>query len=152
VNPVGFWHELVGAQLSVRLYTFVTEHRLGSVVGSGAGFRLPGANVRSPDVPFYVLDRIGEYLEAGVRTVWVIDPRKRRAVVYRSLSDIQVIDAAASSMVRTSCPASAAPSPRSWTSNDNFDRTSPVPPLADTPLRRDDGEEVECGHEDIGRG
>lgn len=46
--------------------------------------------VLSPgDRPRYVLDRVGEYLEAGVRLVWVIDPRKARAVVYRSLSDVR---------------------------------------------------------------
>jgi Uma2 family endonuclease len=31
-----------------------------------------------------VLDKVGEYLDAGVRLVWVIDPVKRRAVVYRT--------------------------------------------------------------------
>jgi hypothetical protein len=38
--------------------------------------------------PRHVLDKVGEYLEAGVRLVWVIDPRKAKAVVYRSLSDV----------------------------------------------------------------
>jgi len=46
--------------------------------------------VLSPgDRPRYGLDKVGEYLEAGVRLVWVIDPRKARAVVYRSLSDVR---------------------------------------------------------------
>jgi Uma2 family endonuclease len=46
--------------------------------------------VLSPhDRPRYVLDKVGEYLEAGVRLIWVIDPRKQRAVVYRSLSDVR---------------------------------------------------------------
>ena len=46
--------------------------------------------VLSPhDRPRHVLDKVGEYLEAGVRLVWVIDPRKQCAVVYRSLSDVQ---------------------------------------------------------------
>jgi Uma2 family endonuclease len=40
------------------------------------------------DRPRHVLDKVGEYLEAGVRLIWVIDPRKRRAVVYRSLSEV----------------------------------------------------------------
>jgi hypothetical protein len=30
-------------------------------------------------------DRVGKYLEAAVRLVWVIDPRNARAIVYRSL-------------------------------------------------------------------
>jgi Uma2 family endonuclease len=37
----------------------------------------------------HVFDKVGEYLEAGVRLVWVIDPRRRRAVVYRSLSEVR---------------------------------------------------------------
>jgi Uma2 family endonuclease len=46
--------------------------------------------VLSPrDRPRYVLDKVGEYLESGVRMVWVIDPRTRRATVYRSLSDVR---------------------------------------------------------------
>jgi Uma2 family endonuclease len=46
--------------------------------------------VLSPrDRPRYVLDKVGEYLEAGVRLVWVIDPKKGRATVYRSLSDVR---------------------------------------------------------------
>jgi Uma2 family endonuclease len=40
-----------------------------------------------------VLDKVGEYLEAGVRLVWVIDPRKAKAVVYRSLSDVTELQA-----------------------------------------------------------
>ncbi len=44
--------------------------------------------VLSPsDRPRRVLDRVGEYLECGVRLVWVIDPQKRRALTYRSLSE-----------------------------------------------------------------
>ena len=38
-----------------------------------------------------VLEKVGEYLDAGTRLVWVIDPEKRMAVVYRSLTDIRVI-------------------------------------------------------------
>jgi Uma2 family endonuclease len=48
--------------------------------------------VLSPeDSPRGVLDKVGEYLAAGVRLVWVIDPRTSRAVSYRSLTDIQEI-------------------------------------------------------------
>jgi Uma2 family endonuclease len=38
-----------------------------------------------------VLDKVGEYLEAGVRLVWVIDPQCGRAIVHRSLSDVHEI-------------------------------------------------------------
>jgi Uma2 family endonuclease len=44
--------------------------------------------VLSPsDRPRRVLDRVGEYLESGVHLVWVIDPQKKRAVAYRSLTE-----------------------------------------------------------------
>jgi Uma2 family endonuclease len=48
--------------------------------------------VLSPeDSPRDVLDKVGEYLAAGVRLVWVIDPRASRAVSYRSLPDVREI-------------------------------------------------------------
>jgi Uma2 family endonuclease len=48
--------------------------------------------VLSPeDSPREVLDKVGEYLAAGVRLVWVLDPRASRAVSYRSLTDVHEI-------------------------------------------------------------
>jgi Uma2 family endonuclease len=48
--------------------------------------------VLSPsDRPGDVLEKVGEYLDVGTRLVWVIDPEKRTAVVYRSLTDIRVV-------------------------------------------------------------
>jgi Uma2 family endonuclease len=48
--------------------------------------------VLSPeDNPREVLDKVGEYLAAGVRLVWVIDPRASRAASYRSLTDVHEI-------------------------------------------------------------
>jgi Uma2 family endonuclease len=125
VSPAGFRHGHVSVELSTRLASFVKARRLGSVVDSNTGFRLPGGNVRLPDVAFVargrfegdklpigfspvppdlavevlspsdrprqVLDRIGEYLGAGVRLVWVIDPEGRKATVYRSLTDVKTI-------------------------------------------------------------
>jgi Uma2 family endonuclease len=38
-----------------------------------------------------VLEKVGEYLDAGTRLVWVIDPETRTAVVHRSLTDVRVI-------------------------------------------------------------
>jgi Uma2 family endonuclease len=38
--------------------------------------------------PRHVLDKVGEYLEAGVRLVWVIEPPQAKAIVYRSLTDV----------------------------------------------------------------
>jgi Uma2 family endonuclease len=51
--------------------------------------------VLSPDDrPRYVLDKVGEYLGAGVRLVWVIDPAARAATVYRSLTDVRRLQGA----------------------------------------------------------
>ncbi len=128
VSPAGARHEVVGLRLAARLLAFVDAHDLGYVLGSSAGFRLPGGNVRSPDVSFVakgrfeggrapegfaevppdlavevlspgdraraVLDKVGEYLQAGVRLVWVIDPRAARAAVYRSLTDVRELGTA----------------------------------------------------------
>jgi Uma2 family endonuclease len=44
-------------------------------------------NDRSRDV----MEKVGEYLDAGSRLVWVVDPEKRTAAVYRSLMDVRVI-------------------------------------------------------------
>jgi len=88
-----------------------TGYRLpgGNVRSPDASFvsskRLPGVpegflelapdlavEVLSPeDSPREVLDKVGEYLAAGVRLVWVIDPRAAHAVSYRSLTDVHGI-------------------------------------------------------------
>lgn len=48
--------------------------------------------VLSPeDRPRYVLDKVGEYLDAGVPLVWVVDPRTRAATVYRSLTNVRTV-------------------------------------------------------------
>jgi Uma2 family endonuclease len=122
VTPAGSRHGQVAIRLAARLALFVEEHSLGYVFDSSTGFRLPGGNVRLPDVSFVgrgrfdgervpddfsdvapdlavevlspsdrprqVLDKVGEYLQAGVRLVWVVDPKRGRAAVYRSLTDV----------------------------------------------------------------
>jgi len=46
--------------------------------------------VLSPDDPRReVLEKVGEFLDAGTRLVWVLDPEHRTAAVYRSLTDVQ---------------------------------------------------------------
>jgi Uma2 family endonuclease len=127
MSPAGARHGLICVLLSAKLLTFVRERGLGHVFDSSTGFRLPGGNVRLPDVAFVaagrfdddrptvgfspvppdlavevlspddrsqpLLDKIGEYLDAGVRLVWVIDPETRRATRYRSLSDVRALTA-----------------------------------------------------------
>jgi Uma2 family endonuclease len=36
-----------------------------------------------------VLEKVGEFLDAGTRLVWVLDPEQRSAAVYRSLTDVR---------------------------------------------------------------
>jgi Uma2 family endonuclease len=123
MSPAGSRHGLVAMNLGARIHAFSAQGRLGYVFDSSTGFRLPGGNVRLPDVAFVakgrfageqipegfsdvppdlaievlspddrsrdVLDKVGEYLQAGVRLVWVIDPKRRTAAVYRSLTDVR---------------------------------------------------------------
>jgi Uma2 family endonuclease len=73
--------------------SFVSSNRLPRVPEGFAELAPDLAvEVLSPeDKPREVLDKVGEYLAAGVRLVWVIDPRASRAVRYRSLSDVREI-------------------------------------------------------------
>jgi Uma2 family endonuclease len=127
VSPAGGRHGAVAVRLSARLLAFVEPRGLGHVFDSSTGFRLPGGNVRSPDVSFVsrgrfegdelpegfspvppdlavevlspedrsrdVLDKVGEYLDAGVRLVWVIDPGARSATAYRALASARTLGA-----------------------------------------------------------
>ena len=125
VSPAGGRHGRVSLDLGGRLNAHVKAQRFGHVFDSSTGFRLPGGNVRSPDVSFVargrfadevvpegfvelapdlavevlspddrprqVLDKVGEYLEAGTRLVWVVSPQAGQATVYRSLADVRVV-------------------------------------------------------------
>jgi Uma2 family endonuclease len=127
MSPAGSRHGAVSVKVAAKLLAFATNQRLGHVFDSSTGFRLPGGNVRSPDVSFVargrfeggelpegfspvppdlavevlspddrpraILDKVGEYLESGVRLVWVIDPSARTATVYRSLNDVRRLGA-----------------------------------------------------------
>jgi Uma2 family endonuclease len=125
VSPAGTRHGVIAVRLGARLLEHVEAHDLGYVLDSSTGFRMPGGNVRSPDVSFVrkgrypdehlpvgfsdvvpdlaveilspedrpraVLDKVGEYLEAGVSLVWVIDPEARSAAVHRSLAAVDEV-------------------------------------------------------------
>jgi Uma2 family endonuclease len=128
VSPAGGRHGQITLELGARILAHARTNRLGIVVDSSTGFRLPGRkpgeqDVRSPDLGFVatgrlprdqapvgfielapdlavevlspddrrreVLEKVGEFLDAGTRLVWVLDPEKRVAAVYRSLTDIR---------------------------------------------------------------
>jgi Uma2 family endonuclease len=74
---------------------FVIKKRIDEV-GEFEGF-WPGApdlaaEVISPgDSYSEVEEKVEEYLNAGARAVWVVDPRRRTIAVYRSLTDITIL-------------------------------------------------------------
>lgn len=75
--------------------SFVAAGRLASEAGRSFPELAPdlAVEVVSPgDRPRQVLDKVGEYLQAGVRLVWVIEPKQRQATAYRGLTDVRVID------------------------------------------------------------
>jgi Uma2 family endonuclease len=73
--------------------SFVTQERLPdgkAPVGFGELAPDLAVEILSPeDSKRQVLEKVGEYLEAGVRLVWVIDPEQRRAAVHRSLTEVR---------------------------------------------------------------
>jgi Uma2 family endonuclease len=47
--------------------------------------------VSPDDAAEMVNEEVLDYLEAGTRLVWIVNPRTRTATVYRSLSDVRVL-------------------------------------------------------------
>ena len=74
---------------------FVSKKRVEQV-GEFEGY-WPGApdlavEVISPgDSYTQVEEKVQDYLRAGARAVWVVDPRRRTITVYRSLTDITIL-------------------------------------------------------------
>jgi Uma2 family endonuclease len=74
---------------------FVTRTRIEEA-GEFEGF-WPGApdlavEVISPgDLYIEVEEKVEEYLNAGARAVWVVDPRRRTITIYRSLTEITIL-------------------------------------------------------------
>jgi Uma2 family endonuclease len=75
--------------------SFVARGRLkGEAVPKGFVPLPPdlAVEVLSPeDRPRFVLDKVGEYLAAGVRMVWVLDPEAHTAAVYRSPTEVRTL-------------------------------------------------------------
>jgi Uma2 family endonuclease len=77
---------------------FVAMHRLpGGEPPIGFVDLAPdlAVEVLSPsDRPGEVAEKVADWLRAGTRLVWVIDPATRSATVYRSLDDVQELSVA----------------------------------------------------------
>ena len=82
-----------GGNIRVPDVSFVARGRLADERPPVGFLEVPpdlAVEVLSPhDRADYALDRVGEYLDAGVRLVWLIDPRERAAVVHRSLTEVR---------------------------------------------------------------
>ncbi|MCG9891997.1 MAG: Uma2 family endonuclease [Thermosynechococcaceae cyanobacterium MS004] len=56
--PSGYESDEVASEFSAQLRNWVKPNKLGRVTGAGAGFNLPNANTRSPDVSFVAAARL----------------------------------------------------------------------------------------------
>jgi Uma2 family endonuclease len=87
-SSTGFW--LDADNMRSPDVSFLTRARRPPDDHRGFGPEPPdlAVEVLSPrDSERHVLDKVGAYLAAGTRLVWIVDPEKRRAVVHRSLTD-----------------------------------------------------------------
>ena len=74
---------------------FVARERVHLVPSTGYAPLAPDlvAEIRSPgDGPSEVLAKVADWYDAGTRLVWVIDPHRRRAVVYRANGSLTELD------------------------------------------------------------
>jgi Uma2 family endonuclease len=92
-SSTGF--RLTGGNVRAPDVSFVARGRFrNEQVPEGFGDLAPdlAVEVLSPeDRSRDLLDKVGEYLQAGVPLVWVIDPRRRTAAAYRSLTDVRTL-------------------------------------------------------------
>ncbi|BBD62530.1 hypothetical protein NIES2109_53750 [Nostoc sp. HK-01] len=58
MSPSGYESEEVGTEFARILGNWVRPRKLGRVVGSSAGFKLPNTNLRAPDVSFIKAERL----------------------------------------------------------------------------------------------
>lgn len=58
MSPSGYESEEVGTEFARLLSNWVRPRKLGRVVGSSAGFRLPNTDLRAPDVSFVLAQRL----------------------------------------------------------------------------------------------
>jgi len=73
---------------------FVARARLGEIADEGFAELAPDwvAEILSPgDRPGDVLEKVGQWLSAGVRLVWVLDPVRRHTRVYRADGTVSIV-------------------------------------------------------------
>jgi Uma2 family endonuclease len=75
---------------------FVAGQRLDGIPAEGYAALAPDlvAEIVSPgDRPGEILEKVGQWLSAGVRLVWVVDPLQRLARVYRADGAVAIVAA-----------------------------------------------------------
>lgn len=75
---------------------FLSSERRSAIPGRGYAELAPDllAEILSPDDrPSEVLAKVSDWLEAGTRLVWVIDPIRAQARIYRSDGSLTLLDA-----------------------------------------------------------
>jgi Uma2 family endonuclease len=75
---------------------FVARDRLSQIPDVGYAELAPDwvAEILSPgDRPGEVLEKVGQWLGAGVRLVWVLDPARREARVHRADGTVAIVGA-----------------------------------------------------------
>ncbi|PYP57411.1 MAG: Uma2 family endonuclease [Gemmatimonadetes bacterium] len=73
---------------------FVARDRLGWISDEGYAELAPDwvAEILSPsDRPGEVLEKVGQWLNAGVRLVWVLDPVRRHTRIYRADGTVSMV-------------------------------------------------------------
>lgn len=73
---------------------FVARDRLGRISDEGYAELAPDwvAEILSPsDRPGEVLEKVGQWLNAGVRLVWVLDPVRPHARIYRADGTMSIV-------------------------------------------------------------
>jgi Uma2 family endonuclease len=83
VSPAGYRHGRISVRLSRRLDAFASERKLGDVLDSSTGYRMPAGNVRAPDVSFVSAARF----PAGARPAGFAEFRPDLAVEVLSPGD-----------------------------------------------------------------
>ncbi|MEP1056950.1 Uma2 family endonuclease [Phormidium sp. FACHB-592] len=58
MSPLGYESDEVASEFSAQLRNWVRPRKLGPITGSSAGFNLPNAGTRAPDVSFVQAERL----------------------------------------------------------------------------------------------
>jgi Uma2 family endonuclease len=110
LSPTGFGHGAVEAKLTTRLTIYAEGTGRGEVVNGEVGIfhdRLARGSsssyldvapelvveVLSPDDRWTdVTEKLEDYFSAGINSVWVLVPKLRRVLIYRSLTAVTQLD------------------------------------------------------------